>query len=111
MTVEEIITGHTTEDTWDIRKIVMEYLVKNGFDGLYTNDYQGCACGKNNLIECSDGCWKDCEPGYEYPSTDSEFDVMIGSKEDMKQAVIILKERGEDEEEVEMDSNYQRENP
>lgn len=48
----------------NVKEIVREYLVKNGYDGLY--DCNGCFCMNNDLLfggDCSD-CDGTCEPGY-----------------------------------------------
>ena len=48
-------------------KMIKDYLVKNGFDGLYDDEpNSGCCCELNNLIPCYDSVAYplDCKPGY-----------------------------------------------
>ena len=45
----------------NVRDIVLEYLVKNGYDGLYS-DFE-CACDLKTLVNCGDDM-EDCQPGY-----------------------------------------------
>jgi len=40
--------------------IVKQYLIANGYDGLY---YHNCGCTIEDLIPCG-ACFDDCIPGY-----------------------------------------------
>ena len=44
----------------NVREIVTEYLIKNGFDGLCTYD---CGCFIDDLAPCNQDCME-CEPGF-----------------------------------------------
>ncbi len=43
-----------------VHDIVAQYLVDNGYDGLYTDD---CGCLLDDLMPCCSECGN-CEPGY-----------------------------------------------
>jgi hypothetical protein len=47
----------------NIRKIISEWLVANGFDGLFNADYE-CACQLDDLFPCGCDGVQDCQPGY-----------------------------------------------
>jgi hypothetical protein len=50
----------------DIKSIVIDYLEKNGFDGLL-NENVSCGCEISALMPCDD-CWiGECVPGYKTP--------------------------------------------
>lgn len=36
-----------------VREIVKEYLEKNGYDGLYNEDEDGCGCELDDFMHCS----------------------------------------------------------
>jgi len=42
--------------------IVKQYLIANGYDGLYNED---CGCVVDDLIPCGD-CFDNCIPGYKW---------------------------------------------
>lgn len=42
--------------------IVKQYLIANGYDGLY---YHNCGCTIEDLIPCG-ACFDDCIPGYKW---------------------------------------------
>ncbi len=44
-----------------------EYLRKNGYDGLYYPDDEGCGCELDNLELCGESCIR-CVPGYNDPN-------------------------------------------
>lgn len=47
-----------------VKDIIKDYLVANGYDGLYTDDC-GCCCERENLMPCYDGDYMlNCKPGY-----------------------------------------------
>ena len=49
----------------EISEIVKQYLIDNGYDGLFYPDGE-CACEISDLMPC--GEWgSDCEPGYKIP--------------------------------------------
>ena len=43
------------------KEIIKEYLIKNGFDGLYADD---CGCFIDDLMPCSSEYCLECEPGH-----------------------------------------------
>lgn len=48
------------------KEIIKEYLEKNGFDGLYSDDGD-CGCEVSDLMPCeSDDCMS-CNAGYKHP--------------------------------------------
>lgn len=56
----------TTKIKIDIEDIVIEYLEKNGFDGLcnnYDHCADGCGCKKEEMHLCDHFSWL-CEPAY-----------------------------------------------
>ena len=57
-----------------IKKIVMEYLEKNDYDGLYSECGE-CACKKDDLFPCGN-VDEDCKPGYLYLG-DDDYDFLI----------------------------------
>lgn len=64
----------------NVRKIIIKHLKENGFDGLYCPGE--CACVIDDLAPC-DEIMLDCLPGYRTESGPSEFDFMIGPKEEI----------------------------
>lgn len=69
----------------NVRKIVKQYLIDNGYDGLCTID---CGCGVDDLAPCSDICIYDCEAGHKVPCdpetcpADGECGFHIGIRKD-----------------------------
>lgn len=49
----------------NVSEIVVEYLNKNGFDGLVSGDGE-CSCLLEDLAPC-DSMQECCEPGYKIP--------------------------------------------
>jgi len=49
----------------NVLEIVKEYLIQNGYDGLY-NTAGECACLIEDLAPCSESC-SDCELDYKGP--------------------------------------------
>lgn len=45
----------------NVHNIVVEYLAKNHYDGLCTED---CGCGVKDLAPCGDGPFPECQPAY-----------------------------------------------
>ena len=63
----------------NVLEIIKEYLIQNGYDGLY-NTAGECACLVEDLAPCSESCL-DCEPGYRGPCLcggDHDFDLTSG---------------------------------
>lgn len=62
----------------NVKEIIKEYLIKNGYDGLYI-PYE-CACKLDNFVRCGE-IGVDCEAGY---YNDDAFktgsDLQIGPK-------------------------------
>jgi hypothetical protein len=54
-------------------KILVDYLKKNGYDGLHSHyknkNYGGCCCEIDNLQSCGEYCGG-CEPGYAHKISD-----------------------------------------
>jgi hypothetical protein len=44
----------------NVKEIVKDYLIKNGYDGLSDNDL--CECSINNLFNCDSYCTEHCAP-------------------------------------------------
>ncbi len=65
-----------------VRQIVKEYLIKNGYDGLYD---ENCGCPVDDLAPC-DTCIYDCRPGHKVPCdpetcpADGKCEHHIGNK-------------------------------
>lgn len=49
-----------------VKEIVIDYLKKNGFDGLCS---EACGCGIDDSIPCGEG-FEDCEPAYAHTFED-----------------------------------------
>ena len=47
----------------NVKKITLEYLEKNGFDGLCNPDIE-CGCFKEDLMPCGWAGIEQCQPGY-----------------------------------------------
>ncbi len=56
-----------------LKEIVLEYLKKNDYDGLFRNGE--CGCKTDDLMPCEGVC-DTCEPGY-LKEGDEEFDYFI----------------------------------
>ncbi|MFA6168596.1 MAG: hypothetical protein WC700_18365 [Gemmatimonadaceae bacterium] len=50
----------------DVLRIVCDYLVDHGYDGLCDTDI-GCGCAMPDLAPC-DGLQYNCRPAYNHPS-------------------------------------------
>jgi hypothetical protein len=64
----EVYEGEDEEGRADMKckEIVVEYIKKNGFDGLFCSDVS-CGCGLDDLAPCS--CdMSGCEPAYAFKS-------------------------------------------
>jgi len=48
-----------------VKKIISQWLISEGFDGLYNTGLE-CACGLENLIPCESDP-SECLPGYRNP--------------------------------------------
>lgn len=57
-----------------IKTMVTEHLKKHGYDGLWSDKYDGCGCDLNDLMPCfgmTDGCpYEDCQAGHKMPCPD-----------------------------------------
>ena len=76
--------GAMDADMVDVKEIVKEYLIKNKFDGLWSDE---CACEISDLIPCEDSWgFSKCKPGYKFPCPEScgEHDFHIGEKKEGK---------------------------
>lgn len=65
-----------------VKKIVYEYLVKNGYDGLYNDDI-GCSCLSLDLFPCECFHARNCRVGYYNEPLDEDEDIWIGSEKEM----------------------------
>ncbi len=66
-----------------VKEIISDYLIKNGYEGLWNEDSE-CGCAINdNFMPCSDGScvFSDCQPGYILPGNE-EYDFMIGPEKE-----------------------------
>lgn len=74
--------GKTKKIEIDIAYIIEDYLISNGYDGLYTDD---CACRVKDLIPCGENPGK-CIAGHKVPcipefcEADGDCDYHIGDK-------------------------------
>ena len=69
----------------NVKKIVKEWLEKNGYDGIYC--IGECACLKNDLMPC-DGYSADCKPGYKRDAIGEEkeaYDWMMEATKNEKE--------------------------
>ena len=67
----------------NVKEIVLDYLSKNGFEGLF-DDSGECGCELSDLMPCGEG-GSACEPGYKLPGNE-ENDFLIGPKPEHKEA-------------------------
>jgi hypothetical protein len=65
-----------------VKAIIKEYLVANGYDGLFNPDGD-CACSNDDLNPC-DEPMADCEAGYKKPCDCGEHDWHIAREEEGK---------------------------
>lgn len=49
-----------------VRNIVVDYLIKNGYEGLVEPDGE-CGCGLDDLFTCDSENIEGCQPGYKIP--------------------------------------------
>lgn len=77
-----------------VKNIVIEYLQKNGFDGLTNVDLE-CGCHLEDFAPCGQVC-EDCEAGYQVPCDCGSCDFHIS-----RQAVPKKLEGKEDDERTE----------
>ena len=74
----------------EAREIIKQYLIANGYDGLYSFD---CGCTVDDIAPCSDSCFYDCKAGYKTPCdpetcpADGKCDFHIGPRKDKDNAV------------------------
>ena len=59
---------HTPEDVFDI---IAEWLEKNGYDGLASDD---CGCGRENLFCCPGDSCTGCQPAIAHKLTKEEIE-------------------------------------
>ena len=59
----------------DCQIIIKNFLINNGYDGLYSPDY-GCSCFVDELFTCYDYCG-DCIPGYKSKDVSPEGEQII----------------------------------
>lgn len=60
-----------------VKEKVIEYLKKNGYDGLYYDNE--CGCELKDLMSCNSEI-EQCEPGYMQISLEEENEIIIGPK-------------------------------
>jgi hypothetical protein len=65
----------------NLKEIVLDYLMRNGFDGLFLP--VDCACEKADLFPCGDPR-EDCEAGYRTPCNCGDHDWHISRTKDAK---------------------------
>ena len=62
-----------------VRDIVEEWLIENGYDGLWHDD---CGCGLDDFMPCNgERCVAECEPGYKRKRAcppGGDYDLIIG---------------------------------
>jgi len=64
-----------------VEEIIVEYLDKNGYDGLFSQDGE-CACEKNDLAPC-EHISLDCRVGYKTEcDCEEEHDFHISAKKE-----------------------------
>ncbi len=63
----------------NVRKIVVDFLTKNGYDGLCDSEIE-CGCLTSDLCPCG-GSMNDCQPAYRVPGVGStDFDFQMTTK-------------------------------
>ena len=66
------------------KEIISDYLLKNGYEGLFNEDAD-CGCPVNDdFMSCSGEMCVDCQPGYRLPGNE-EYDFLIGPKPEDKE--------------------------
>lgn len=81
-------------DNIDVGDLIVEYLEKHGYHGLY-NEYGECACLIKDIGACED-ISLDCVPGYMSPCTCGEHDFHITKvQREINDEKNIAKERKE----------------
>jgi hypothetical protein len=72
----------------NVKRIVLAYLEANGFDGLFHDHGDGCACLLADLMSCEEAMER-CEPGYKGPcdcSDEEHYYHMYSTKEQVAEA-------------------------
>jgi hypothetical protein len=59
----------------NVKEIIVDYLKKNGFEGLYNADGE-CGCLLEDLMPCGEG-GDYCEPGYKRPCDCGDHDFHV----------------------------------
>jgi hypothetical protein len=67
--------------TITVKEIVRQYLVKHGFDGLYSENGQ-CGCSLPDIMECDSIGVELCKPGYKVDDPSGEFEFLIVPREE-----------------------------
>lgn len=62
----------------NVHEIVKDYLIKNGYDGLFHPDID-CACLIADLQPCNEDI-SSCKPGYKIQCTSGEYDWRMVEK-------------------------------
>jgi len=62
----------------NVKDIIREYLVANGYDGLFNFDGE-CACLLDDLMPCEQ-CCDECIPGYRADDPTGEYDFLMQSE-------------------------------
>jgi len=68
------------EDQIPVKEIVRQYLVRHGYDGLYS-DLLECGCDLADLMPCDGNC-HGCIPGYKVEDQSDEFEFLIAPEKD-----------------------------
>ena len=67
----------------DLIEIVLDYLKKNGFDGLFNTESE-CGCQIDELMPCGEP-GIECTPGYKHAADpETSYDFIIGPNNDEK---------------------------
>jgi len=64
----------------DVLTIIKNFLMENGYDGLYSEEDTDCACRIDDLCACGEIGLLNCKPGIYAPDPSGEFDYLIVPK-------------------------------
>lgn len=72
------------KDQIPVKEIVKQYLIKHGYDGLYSDLFE-CGCHVGHLMPCERFTNKDpyaCFPGYKVEDPSDEYEFLIVAEKD-----------------------------